>query len=131
MEFYEAGEEICCDWMPGEFFQGYRNVLHGGIQATLMDEIASWIVQVKLKTAGVTAEMTCRYWRPIYIDAGRITIRARIMGTEKRLASMQVTILDASGSICSEGTVKYFLFPENVARERYHYPGVSYFFGEG
>jgi len=117
--------------MPAESFQGYHNVLHGGIQATLMDEIASWTVQVKMKTAGVTADLSCRFLKPVYIDAGRISIRARIRNSEKRLASILVTIIDASGNVCSEGMVKYFLFPENVARERYHYPGASSFCEDG
>ena len=43
-EFYEEGEYITCHWMPRPEFQGFFHVLHGGIQATLMDEIACWNV---------------------------------------------------------------------------------------
>jgi len=49
MSFAEDGEYVVSEWEPKDYFQGYYNVLHGGIQATLMDEIASWLVQIKLK----------------------------------------------------------------------------------
>ena len=38
----------------GTEFAGFHDILHGGIQATMMDEIASWVVLVKLDTSGVT-----------------------------------------------------------------------------
>ena len=53
MEFYDEGDETVCEWEPKPHFQGYGNILHGGIISTMMDEIASWYVFTKLKTAGV------------------------------------------------------------------------------
>ena len=66
MKFFEDEDEIVTFWQPQNRFQGYNFVLHGGIQATLMDEIASWVVFIKLKTAGVTSKMEIRYKKPVY-----------------------------------------------------------------
>ena len=44
MEFYENGDEIVSVWHPRPEYQGWVNTLHGGIQATLADEISSWVV---------------------------------------------------------------------------------------
>ena len=41
MEFYEDGDEIVSKWVPEARFQGWLNTLHGGIQATLLDEICA------------------------------------------------------------------------------------------
>lgn len=41
MEFYEDGEYIKSYWKPDMRYQGYKNILHGGVQTLLMDEIAS------------------------------------------------------------------------------------------
>lgn len=38
LEFWEEGEEVIAKWMPCKSFEGFVNVLHGGIQATLLDE---------------------------------------------------------------------------------------------
>jgi acyl-coenzyme A thioesterase PaaI-like protein len=48
MTFFDDGEGIVSNWGPKEGYQGYDKVLHGGIQATLIDEIASWVVYVRL-----------------------------------------------------------------------------------
>ena len=43
-KFVDEGEYITCHWVPSENYQGFFHVLHGGIQATLIDEIASWAI---------------------------------------------------------------------------------------
>ena len=57
MEFYEEGDEVVCRWRPRPEFQGWVDTLHGGIQATLADEISSWVVFRKFQTSGVTSKM--------------------------------------------------------------------------
>lgn len=51
MEFYEEGDEIISFWQPEAKYQGWFNTLHGGIQATLLDEICGWVIIRKLQTA--------------------------------------------------------------------------------
>ena len=70
MTFFEDGDEIISTWEPKPQFEGYHGVLHGGIQATIMDEIASWVVYVKVKVAGVTSSMNIHYHKPIYMTGG-------------------------------------------------------------
>ena len=128
MKFVEDGDEVVSEWMPKEPFQGYFRVLHGGIQATLMDELASWLVQVKLKTAGVTSTMETRYMKPVSVDRGPVTLRARIEEPGRRLVKVKVELYDTEDVLCSEGHISYFLFSPEVARERLHYPGYENFF---
>ena len=127
MEFKEEGEYLICDWEPRGFLQGYHNVLHGGIQATLMDEIASWLVQVKMKTSGVTSKLTTRYLKPVYVNRGAIRLRASLIEVKRNLADVNVELYDAEDVLCSEGVISYYTFPEKVARERFHYPGFEAF----
>jgi len=51
--------EVITKWNPMDYLQGYFNVLHGGIQATILDELGSWAVNVILKTGGVTSQIKC------------------------------------------------------------------------
>ena len=57
LDFFEDGEYVISRWKPRIVLQGYKGILHGGIQATLLDEVASWVVYVKAKTAGVTSRI--------------------------------------------------------------------------
>lgn len=127
MRFFEEGEEVVSEWNPAEHFQGYHNVLHGGIQATLMDEIASWVVYVRLKTAGFTSRADIRYRKAVYVNQGPLTLRAKSVGMRRNLADIEVSLTDASGQLCAEGLFTYFTYPEEKAREQMFYPGPDAF----
>ena len=78
MEFYENGDEIVSVWHPRPEYQGWVNTLHGGIQATLADEISSWVVFRKFQTSGVTSKMEVRYHKPIHTTDDHIVLRASV-----------------------------------------------------
>lgn len=130
MEFWEDGDEIVCFWEADSKFQGYFNILHGGIQSTLMDEIASWVVFVKLKTAGVTSKMEVKYRKPVRIEKGKITLRAKLLEQKKRVSVIKVELYDANEKLCTEAEVTYFTFTAEKAISELKYPGFDNFFEE-
>lgn len=130
LEFYEDGEEIVADWNPSKEYSGFYNVLHGGIQSVLIDEIGAWCIQIKHKTAGVTAKLETRYKRPVKIDKGNIKLRARITETKRNLVTVYARLFDAGQNLCAEGEAQYFTFPQQYAKEKLYYPEYSEFFNE-
>ena len=118
MRFFEYGDYIISKWMPRENFQGYLNILHGGIQATLMDEIASWVVIAQLHSAGYTSKAEIRYHKTAFVNKGPITLRARSIGMRRNLADIEVRLLDATGMKCSSGLFTYFTYPENRVKAK-------------
>ena len=128
MSFYEEGEEIVSNWVPKKQFEGYHGVLHGGIQATILDEIASWVVYVRIKVAGVTSSMDIHYHKPVYMAGGAITVRAKVLRMRRNLADIHVGIYNNENELCSEATVTYFTFSEKKSKEAFHYPGEEAFF---
>jgi len=128
MVFYEEGEEVVSTWLPDQQFQGFHDVLHGGIQSTMMDEIASWVVFVKLETAGVTYRLNTRYKAPVHISKGEVILRARLVEQRRNIATIEVILLDGEGEKCSEGTVDYFLLSKERAETEFHYPGKEAFY---
>ncbi len=128
MVFFEDGEYIVSSWEPKKHMAGYGNVLHGGIQSTILDEIASWVVYTKVKTAGVTANLNVKYKNAVYTDKGKLTVRAKIIEQDRRFATIHAELIDNEGKLCAEGSIKYFLFPLEIAKQKYHYPGPESFF---
>jgi len=128
LEFWEDNDEVVSYWNPRPILQSYPKVLHGGIQSTLLDEIAGWVVYVKCGTVGVTAEMKVRFKSPVLIDQGELTIRARLLEQNKRMATIKSRLINPSGKVCAEAELKFFLMSETDAREKYNYPGVEAFF---
>ncbi|MCW3807971.1 PaaI family thioesterase [Plebeiibacterium marinum] len=128
LEFWDAGEEVICKWIPKKHMEGYSNILHGGIQALILDEIASWTIYAKCETAGVTANLDIKYKNPLEITDKEITVRGKVENINRRLATITTSIENHEGKVCATGTVTYFIFPQDIAKEKYNYPGVEAFY---
>ena len=119
MEFFEDGEYVVSHWQPRSELQGWRDTLHGGIQATLADEIASWVVFRKFQTSGVTSRMEVKYKKPVKITAEPITLRARAVKQMRNVVDIAVELYDARGELCTIATCVYFLFSKQRAHEEF------------
>jgi len=128
MKFFEEGDYVISNWEPKEFLQGYYNVLHGGIQATLMDEIGSWFIQIKMQTAGVTSNMNIRYIKPVSVVNGNIKLRASLLQKRRNLVDVKVELFNANEKLCATGDLTYFTFSKDVARNKFYYPDFEDFF---
>ena len=128
MNFFEDGDYIISKWKPKDYLVGYGNILHGGIQSTILDEIASWVVYTRVKTAGVTATLNIKYRNTVYVDKGELTVRAKLIDQNKRFATIHAELFDHKLKLGSEAEVKYFIFPLDIAKSKYHYPGIDAFF---
>jgi uncharacterized protein (TIGR00369 family) len=128
LEFWENDDELIAKWQPRKSLEGWGNVVHGGIQAALLDELAGWIVLIKMKTSGVTSALNVRYFKPVNISKGEVTVRGKIILQEKKLATIATFLFDGDGVECATAEVIYFCFPENIAKAKYHYPGIQAFY---
>jgi len=131
LKFELDEEEVVARWNPQRWAEGFKNVLHGGIQAALLDELCSWVVQTLCKTVGVTTSMEVNYRRAVLISDGEITLRARLIEQTSRIATVEGKILSNDGTVCATAKCKFFLFPLDKAMSEYDYPGVDAFFAEG
>ena len=129
LKFEEIDEHVVAEWEPEEYYQGYINVLHGGIIATMLDEVAAWCVTVKTGTAGVTTELKVKYLKPVFMNKGKIRLRARVVKTEGRYVNLKCELMDSSDKICAESETLFFTYPEDVAKRKFGYPGQEKFFG--
>jgi uncharacterized protein (TIGR00369 family) len=125
--FDDENKTVETKWNPIDNLQGYTGVLHGGIQATIMDEIASWTIYVLLETGGVTSKMEIQYLKPVLISNGILTIMASLIGVERRHANIKVELFDGNGERCSVATVQYFIYPHEIAVKKLNYPGINAF----
>ena len=128
LEFWEDGDEIISKWDPLRMYEGWIGVLHGGIQATLLDEIGGWVVMLKLNTTGVTSEMQVKYLKPVQISGGELTVRGKLMSVEGRIAKITASLFNGANVECARAELSYFVFPENIAKARYNYPGKEAFY---
>jgi len=128
LEFEENDDFVIANWNPKPEFQGFKNVLHGGIQSTLMDEIAAWCVNIKVGTAGVTQDLNVKFHKAVYTNTGTIKLKSHLIKLEKNIAFIHVGLYNKEEVLCSEGEFKYFTYPEPIAKKKLFYPGKDAFY---
>ena len=121
MSFFEDDEYIVSKWQPDGNYQGWINTLHGGIQATLIDEAAGWVVFRKLRTSGYTSKMDIRYIKPVSTVEGPVTLKARLISQKLSMAFIEVKLYDSREELCADATCVYRIYPRDVAEREFHF----------
>lgn len=122
MEFNEDGDEVVCIWEPGTNYQSWIGTLHGGIQATLLDETGGWIISRKLQTTGMTTHLNVRYKTSVPVGKGPVEIRARLKEMKRNFAFIDAEIRH-EGKVCTTCEMIYCTFPKDVAKNEFMFNG--------
>ena len=76
-------------WVPSKEFQGYADIVHGGMIGLVLDELMVNLLW-KLKLPSVTAEMTVRFFQPASVGTP-LECEAWIASEKGRLYGMEAT----------------------------------------
>jgi uncharacterized protein (TIGR00369 family) len=128
LSFWEDSDEVFTMWNPSDNYDGFPGILHGGLQATVMDEVAAWTVYVKCGTSGVTVNLNVNYKLPAFTGKGALKIVATVIESNKRLARLATKVINSDGTVASEAVITYFLYPYLKAVSDHNYPGLDAFF---
>jgi uncharacterized protein (TIGR00369 family) len=103
MAFYELGPgHVVCDITVPEHFQGYPGVVHGGVVATMLDEIANRVLLVDDHSRMMmTAKLTTRYRKPVPVGEP-LKIEGWLTRDRGRFAVAKGEIRLADGSLAAE-----------------------------
>jgi uncharacterized protein (TIGR00369 family) len=105
---YPAPGRSRMEFVPPKKFQGWQDVLHGGIIATILDEAFAHALGGAARAAGqaaVTAEMTLRFKKPVRIGE-RVIIEGRVVGEKGRIVECESVMRDESGRELASATGK-------------------------
>jgi acyl-coenzyme A thioesterase PaaI-like protein len=121
LEFYEDGDEVTTTWIPNDNFQGWLKTLHGGIQATLIDETCGWLISRKCQLAGMTTQLNVKYKKPVPTgDDVRVEVRARVKEIKRNFVFIEAAI-SCNGDVCSMAEMTYYCFPKDVAEKDFFF----------
>lgn len=105
LEFQVVDGKLRTSWVADKRFQGYADVLHGGILATILDEV---MVNLPWKRDGIpviSAEMTVRWIKPARIGE-RLDFESEVDDTSKRMMAAKGRCLNSKGELVAEATAK-------------------------
>lgn len=110
-------DNLLCIFPLNTHNQGWVDTLHGGIQASLMDEICSWQIHYRLGTSGVTSNLNIRYHRPVSTLLPYIIVWVEITNQRRRIIDLHATITTPDGTLASEADATFFCFPPSKGQE--------------
>jgi uncharacterized protein (TIGR00369 family) len=92
-------------WTAGENHVGWSDKLHGGIIATLLDEVMAWAPS-SFDSWAVTAEMTIRYRSPA-TPGEELVAEAHVVERRRRIYEVRGEVRAADGRLVAEGSGRY------------------------
>ena len=99
---FEGGDgRVFCRYVARREHEGYDGVLHGGVTASLLDELMGELVQ-RQGIYAVTGELTVRYLLPVQ-TGDELTGMAEIVGIEGRKIKVHATAKLPDGTIAATG----------------------------
>jgi uncharacterized protein (TIGR00369 family) len=109
----DAAQRIRGRFRIGAEYQGARGFLHGGIIATLLDEVMAKVSRFQQDHA-VTGELTVEYRRPVPVGE-ELVVEGWEIGRDERVRIREGEIRNASGVVRARGRGKFI----EVDRERF------------
>ncbi|KPL04655.1 MAG: hypothetical protein AMJ73_04045 [candidate division Zixibacteria bacterium SM1_73] len=106
VEFYLKDGKAVGEYTVQDHFQGYKNILHGGILSTLLDEvmIKSILAQDILT---VTCEIKVRFKKPVKIGQ-RLFLEGKPTGDRGKILLAEGEIRDEDGEVVATAEGKFF-----------------------
>jgi uncharacterized protein (TIGR00369 family) len=92
-------------WTAGDDFVGWSDKIHGGIIATLLDEVMAWAPS-SFDSWAVTAEMSVRYRSPA-VPGEQLTARGRVVERRRRIYEVRGEVVGGDGRLIAEGSGRY------------------------
>ena len=89
---------------------GFEGMIHGGVLATVLDEIMVWAATWKCKCFCVCAELSVRF-RNSAIVGEELRVSAEVTEARSKITYTTGTVLNARGDVVAVATGKYMTLP--------------------
>jgi uncharacterized protein (TIGR00369 family) len=110
--FHSDGRVVHAQFTPRPEHIGFKGVVHGGIIATLLDEIMVWACAVQSKRFTFCAEMSVRFLKPVRPDE-EVIATGELVVNRRRLLEAKSELKNAAGEILATATGKYIPVPDS------------------
>ena len=113
-EFDESSQRVTGRFRLGPEYQGAPGFIHGGIIATVLDEVMSKVTRFS-DVRAVTAELTIEYLKPVRVDEV-LQVEGFSTGRKGRELYHQGEIRNAAGAVLARARGRWMI----IDPERYN-----------
>ncbi|MCP4753739.1 MAG: PaaI family thioesterase [Proteobacteria bacterium] len=119
-EFFYVDHRIETTFLPGPEHGGYKNTVHGGILATLLDEAMGWTSIISQPTLCVAADLSVRYKLPAKVGE-QLLVSAELIADKRRILLTKGKIERVDGTLLCTGEGKYIPLSPSEMKELVEY----------
>lgn len=117
MRFHAEGRVVTAKFRPCKEHIGFKGVVHGGLTATVLDEIMVWACVVATKKFAYCAELKVRYLRPL-APGEEVTVTSELVADHKgRILEAKAAMHNAAGTALVQATGKYMPLKDGTSVE--------------
>ncbi len=96
---------IRTEWTPSKEFQGYADIVHGGMIGLVLDELMGNLLW-KLERPSVTAEMSVRFLKPAHVGKP-LQGEAWVSSQKGRVCIVEAAARNAAGDVVAEAKGRF------------------------
>lgn len=112
LRFETDGSVVRTQFTPRTEHIGFKGVVHGGLLATLLDEIMVWACAVKTGRFAFCGELKVRYMKPVQPGDELVATAEMITNRRGKLFEARGELKNRAGEILTEGSGKYLPIAE-------------------
>jgi len=107
LRFETDGHVVRTHFKPRPEHIGFKEVVHGGIIATLLDEIMVWACLAQTKRFAYCAEFTLRFLNPLRPGQETLATAELVANRRDRIFEAKAELHDSAGKLLATATGKY------------------------
>lgn len=96
---------VLADFIPAMHHAGFRDIIHGGIVSTALDEAMFWAAACATKRFCLAVELNVRFSHKVAVG-GEYLIVAKLEADRRRVWESSAELRDTAGKVCARGTCK-------------------------
>ncbi len=117
LRFETDGRIVRTHFVPRPEHVGFRQTVHGGLIATLLDEIMVWACAVQTRRFAFCAELNVRFQSPLR-PGGKVLATAELVENRRgKIFEAKGELTDEAGEILASATGKYLPIKQEMAAE--------------
>jgi uncharacterized protein (TIGR00369 family) len=107
VRFETDGRIVQARFRPRPEHVGFKQTIHGGLIATLLDEIMVWACAVQTRRFAFCAELNVRFLNPVRPEEDLIAVGELASNRRDRLFEAKAELKNEAGIVLASGTGKY------------------------
>jgi uncharacterized protein (TIGR00369 family) len=107
LRFETDGRTVQAGFRPRSEHVGFKQTVHGGLIATLLDEVMVWACAVQTRRFAFCAELNVRYLAPARPDEDLVATGELTSNRHGKLFEAKAELKNQTGSVLARATGKY------------------------